>query len=82
MAQSEPIRILYIEDDPGLARLVQKRLQRGGYVVDIASDGEEGIKRYEADSYDIMFVDQNLPVYDGLEVIRILSSRNILPPPL
>jgi PAS domain S-box-containing protein len=62
-----------------LARLVQKRLQRAGYVVDIASDGEEGIKKYEADSYDVMFVDQNLPVYDGLEVIRILASRNILP---
>jgi len=80
MAQSEPIRILYIEDDPGLARLVQKRLQRAGYVVDIASDGEQGIAKYEADSYDLMFVDQNLPVYDGLEVIRILSSRGPLPP--
>ena len=80
MAQSEPIRILYVEDDPGLARLVQKRLLRIGYVVDIALDGEEGIKKYEADSYDLMFVDQNLPVYDGLEVIQILASRNILPP--
>jgi two-component system sensor histidine kinase/response regulator len=80
MVQSEPVRILYVEDDPGLARLVQKRLQRVGYVVDIAADGEEGIKKYEGDSYDLMFVDQNLPVYDGLEVIRILSSRNMLPP--
>jgi two-component system sensor histidine kinase/response regulator len=80
MAQFEPVRILYVEDDPGLARLVQKRLQRAGYVVDIASDGEEGIKKYEADSYDLLFVDQNLPVYDGLEVIRILASRNMLPP--
>jgi diguanylate cyclase (GGDEF)-like protein len=80
MAQSESIRILYVEDDPGLARLVQKRLQRVGYVVDIASDGEEGIKKYEADSYDLMFVDQTLPVYDGLGVIRILASRGPLPP--
>ena len=80
MAQSDPIRILYIEDDPGLARLVQKRLQRAGYVVDIASDGEQGVAKYEADSYDLMFVDQNLPVYDGLEVLRILGSRGPLPP--
>jgi len=80
MAQPEPIRILYIEDDPGLARLVQKRLQRAGYVVDIASDGEQGVAKYEADSYDLMFVDQNLPVYDGLEVIRILGSKGVLPP--
>jgi PAS domain S-box-containing protein len=80
MAQSNPIRILYIEDDPGLARLVQKRLGRAGYIVDIASDGAEGIAKYEADSYDVVFVDQSLPSYDGLEVIRILGSRGPLPP--
>jgi PAS domain S-box-containing protein len=80
MARSEPIHILYVEDDPGLARLVQKKLQRAGYVVDIASDGEQGVAKFEADSYDLMFVDQNLPVYDGLEVIRILASKGILPP--
>jgi two-component system sensor histidine kinase/response regulator len=80
MAPIEPIHILYVEDDPGLARLVQKKLQRVGYAVDIASDGEEGVAKFEADSYDLMFVDQNLPIYDGLEVIRILSSKGILPP--
>jgi PAS domain S-box-containing protein len=76
----EPIHILYVEDDPGLARLVQKKLQRAGYVVDIASDGEQGVSKFEADSYDLMFVDQNLPIYDGLEVIRILGAKGILPP--
>jgi PAS domain S-box-containing protein/putative nucleotidyltransferase with HDIG domain len=80
MAQSEPIRILYIEDDPGLARLVQKRLGKKGYTVDIASDGEEGLAKYKAGSYDLLFVDQSLPVHDGLEVIRILGSNGALPP--
>ncbi|MBN1255378.1 MAG: diguanylate cyclase [Deltaproteobacteria bacterium] len=80
MTKHESIRILYIEDDPGLARLVQKRLGRVGYEVDIAADGEEGIAKYEADSYDLMFVDQTLPVYDGLEVIRKLGSQGVLPP--
>jgi PAS domain S-box-containing protein len=80
MTQAEPICILYIEDDPGLARLVQKRLGRAGYTVDIASDGEEGITRYKADSYDLLFVDQSLPIHDGLEVIRILRSNGSLPP--
>jgi PAS domain S-box-containing protein len=80
MAQSAPIRILYIEDDPGLARLIQKRLGRAGYTVDIASNGEEGIAKYKADSYDLLFVDQSLPIHDGLEVIRILGSNGSLPP--
>jgi DNA-binding response OmpR family regulator len=80
MARAEPIRILYIEDDPGLARLVQKRLGRAGYTVDLASDGEEGIAKYKANSYDLLFVDQSLPIHDGLEVIRILGSNGSLPP--
>jgi diguanylate cyclase (GGDEF)-like protein/PAS domain S-box-containing protein len=74
------IRILYIEDDPGLARLLQKRLAREGYRVDIASDGEEGIAAYHAGSYDILFVDQSLPGYDGLQVIRTLAADGPLPP--
>jgi PAS domain S-box-containing protein len=80
MAQSESIRILYIEDDRGVARLVQKRLGRMGYTVDIASDGEEGVAKYTADSYDVVLIDQSLPIYEGLEVLRILGSRGPLPP--
>ena len=80
MAQSARIRILYIEDDPGLARLVQKRLGKAGYTVDIATDGEEGLAKYQTGSYDLLFVDQTLPVYDGLEVIRILGASGSLPP--
>lgn len=80
MDRSQPIRILYIEDDPGLARLMQKRLGKAGYAVDIAADGEAGIVKYHADPYDIVFVDQSLPIHDGLEVIRILGSHGPLPP--
>jgi diguanylate cyclase (GGDEF)-like protein/PAS domain S-box-containing protein len=80
MDQLESIRILYIEDDPGLARLMQKRLGRAGYAVDIAADGEEGIAKYHADTYDVLLVDQSLPIHDGLEVIKILSSNGSLPP--
>jgi diguanylate cyclase (GGDEF)-like protein/PAS domain S-box-containing protein len=78
--QSKPIRVLYIEDDPGLARLMQKRLGRAGYTVDIAADGQEGLTRYHADPYDVVLVDQSLPIHDGLEVIRILGSNGTLPP--
>jgi len=80
MTESRPIRILYMEDDPGLARLVQKKLERAGYVVDLSSDGEQGLAMYEAGFYDIVAIDQAMPVHDGLEVLRILASRGSLPP--
>ena len=80
MSESEPIHILLMEDDPGLARLLQKRLERQGYLVDLAYDGEEGLAMYDAASYDIVILDQVMPVYSGLDVIRILAGRGALPP--
>ncbi len=80
MEQSESIHILYMEDDPGLARLVQKRMRRAGYRVDTANDGKTGLKMYRAGRYDVIAVDQQMPGYSGLEVIKILASRGPLPP--
>jgi PAS domain S-box-containing protein len=80
MSESRAIRILYIEDDPGLGRLFQRRLRRAGYVIDVASDGEEGLALYDQGSYDVVAVDQTMPVHSGLDVIRILASRGPLPP--
>ncbi|MDM8555725.1 PAS domain S-box protein [Desulfococcaceae bacterium HSG7] len=78
--KSKPVHILYMEDDPGLARLVQKQLQRAGYHTDIASDGKTGLEMYQDGNYDVIAVDQNMPGKSGLEVIRVLASRGPLPP--
>ena len=80
MSESKPVRILYMEDEPGLARLFQKKLERAGYLVDIARNGEEGLAMYKEGSYDVVAVDQAMPVYTGLDVIRIMASRGPLPP--
>ncbi len=80
MKKSEPIRILYMEDDPGLARLVQKHLERAGYVVDLAYDGQQGLAMFESASYDVVAVDQSMPVQEGLQVVRALAERGPLPP--
>ncbi len=80
MSQSNSIRLLYMEDDAGVARLLQKTLERSGYVITIARDGAEGLTMYETGVYDVVAVDQHMPVYDGLEVIRRLIERGPLPP--
>lgn len=80
MGRQRTVRILYMEDDPGLARLVQKKLERAGYDTDIARDGETGLAMYEQGSYDLVALDHFMPVYDGLEVIRILAARHPVPP--
>jgi len=73
-------RILYMEDDRALARLVRTQLERLGYVVDVAYDGPEGLAKCAAGCYDVVAVDQTMPGCDGLEVIRIMASRGPLPP--
>ncbi len=78
--ETQSVRILYMEDDTGLARLLQRRLERMGHSVDLARDGAEGLALYDRGTYDLVAVDQNLPVHEGLEVVRRLAQRGPLPP--
>ena len=80
MADNAAIRILYMEDDPGLSRLLQKRLQQNGYVVAIAANGEEGLAMVESTPFDLLLVDYNMPVCGGIDVLRTLTSRGSYPP--
>ena len=80
MQSSTPIRILYLEDDKGLARLLQRKMRREGYKLDTAHDGQAGLAILEKQSYDVLLVDHKMPGFSGLEVIRRLSASGMLPP--
>lgn len=80
MASSKPIRILYLEDDKGLARLLQRKMRREGFDVDLAHDGLKGLEMFEKQAYDVLLVDHRMPGLSGLEVIRRLASGGKLPP--
>ncbi len=73
-------RILYMEDDAGLAVLLKKRLEQAGHEVDIAVSGEEGLALHERRAYDVLAVDHKMPGKSGLDVIRELAERGPLPP--
>ena len=53
----EHVRILLMEDDAGLAHLCRKALERAGYTVDVAADGEEGLAMYDAALHDVVALD-------------------------
>jgi two-component sensor histidine kinase len=74
------IRVLYIDDDPGLARLVQKSLERRGYVVEHASDGDEGLRRIRAGGIDVVGLDHYLQSGTGLDVLAELKNVPAAPP--
>jgi signal transduction histidine kinase len=76
----QPCRVLYMDDNAGLRSITRAHLNREGYDVTLAKDGAEGLEFYNKGTYDIILVDQTMPKHTGLEVLRILSSRESVPP--
>ena len=64
------MRILLVEDDKDLQRLLKKALGDAGYVVDSALDGEEGHFLGETEPYDAVILDLGLPKMDGVAVLE------------
>lgn len=67
-------RVLYIDDDAGLARLVQKALERRGYIVEFATNGEDGLARIRAGGVDVVALDHYLPSGTGLDVLAQMAE--------
>src|SRR3990170_3481420 len=61
-------RILVVDDDPNIQRLLTYTLKQEGYEVIVASDGAEGLKKWAAESPDLMLLDVMLPKMDGYQV--------------
>jgi two-component system response regulator AtoC len=68
------LKILIIEDEKLIRWSLEKHLTAQGYVVFSAETGEEGIKLFETNHPDIVFVDNKLPGIQGLDVILKLKS--------
>ena len=64
------MRLLVVEDDPDLARQLATALRDEGYVVDVASDGEEGHFLGDTEPYDAVVLDLGLPKLDGITVLE------------
>jgi len=66
------VRVLLIEDDVTIARLLKEGLEDESYAVDVANDGSEGYRT--ADDYDVIILDIMLPGMNGYEVCRTLRN--------
>jgi two-component system alkaline phosphatase synthesis response regulator PhoP len=71
-------RILVVDDDRQIARLVQSYLQQAGFTVLTAYDGEEALHAIRREKPDLVVLDLNLPQRDGLEITRIVRSDEAL----
>ena len=72
-------RILIVEDSPTMRQVVALALSRLGNVDLVeASDGLDGLRKVTSDDFDLAIIDINMPVMDGLKLIRLIRSEATL----
>jgi two-component sensor histidine kinase/CheY-like chemotaxis protein len=77
---SEPVRLLYIDDDPGLARLVTRTLAARGCEVVHAADGEAGLALIAGQRFDVVALDHHMPMETGLDILPRIRALPEAPP--
>lgn len=74
------MRVLLVEDDKEVALYVSKGLKEQGFMVDVASEGKEGLGLASTETYDVMIIDRMLPKLDGLSILKsIRAAENHTP---
>ena len=76
------MRILIVEDEPGVAGFVRQGLTEAGYAVDVAYDGLEGLEYALAFEYDAVVLDIMLPKMNGLDVLQEMRDKRVRSPVL
>ncbi len=74
------MRLLLVEDDMKIASFVIKGFEAGGYAIDHATDGEEGLHLALSEPYDAAIIDIMLPKLDGLSLIEKVRDAKVTTP--
>jgi two-component system response regulator RegX3 len=73
------VRILLVEDEPSLAETVRYALEREGFGVTVARDGQEALERFALEPPDLVILDLMLPAVSGLDVCRRIRESSTVP---
>jgi len=68
-------RILFVEDEPGVLRVVSDLLRAEGYVVETANDGSTGLSRATGSRFDLLILDVMLPGLNGMDLCHAVRER-------
>jgi len=74
-AESDGMKILYVEDNDDNIYVVKNRLGRAGHTIVVATDGEQGVAMAAAERPDLILMDLRLPVIDGWEATRRIKAQ-------
>lgn len=82
MSADAQARILVVDDEAHLAAGIRENLAAEGYVAEAAHDGAEGVRKALASAFDLIVLDVNMPVMDGLAACRALRAEGLQTPVL
>ncbi len=77
--ENTPARILIVDDEPSITEFVSYAMQKEGYVTEVASDGEEALRKIEQQHFDLFILDIMLPNIDGYELCRRIHAKMSTP---
>jgi len=72
-------RVLVVDDEAGIRKVVRDALERAGHQVETAGDGEEALARFEQGAFDLLITDWNMPGVDGFELVRRVRKKSAVP---
>ncbi len=70
-------RILFVDDDADLRKIVNDQLTALGYVLDEAEDGNVAVQKLEKGNYDLMLLDINMPGKSGIDVLKVIKDKSL-----
>ncbi|QAZ69391.1 hybrid sensor histidine kinase/response regulator [Solidesulfovibrio carbinolicus] len=76
--EHSPSRILLAEDDSLSSLTCKRMLEKSGYAVTVAKDGEEALKRLNAEDFNLILMDVQMPVMDGVEATKAIRGASNL----
>ncbi len=74
------MRLLLVEDEPGVARFVLQGLREAGYAVDVVAEGKEGLTHALSSVYDVVILDIMLPGLSGIEIVKRVREHGMKTP--
>ena len=72
-------RILVVDDEPQIRRVMRATLVAKGYMVSTARNGEEALDKVREERFDLVLLDINMPGIGGMEACRIIRSQSEIP---
>lgn len=78
--KKKSVRLLLVDDDPNMQRMVALFLNKKNYELEISSNGRKALEMLDKNKYDLIISDMQMPLMDGLELLQKIRTKKIKTP--